>query len=191
MMTAPDGQFTIRGGAVVSRTPEAFYGYYEVRMKASKISMSSTFWMSNRSDAGGRQQELDIDEAVGAGTKQPNWKNFMKSNTHIRCKGEDGKQGAFSAPGQIAITPPSGDDFHVYGAWWVDANTVRFYHNNEYAFTINPSTACGANPLDRPMQINMVTETYNWETPPTPEELRDDSINTTYYDWVRAYRLVK
>ncbi len=41
------------------------------------------------------------------------------------------------------------------------------------------------------MHLNLVTETYDWETPPTPEELGDDSINTTHYDWVRAYVLVK
>ena len=40
------------------------------------------------------------------------------------------------------------------------------------------------------MHVNLVTETYDWETPPTVEELNDDSINTTYYDWSRAYVLV-
>jgi hypothetical protein len=40
-------------------------------------------------------------------------------------------------------------------------------------------------------QFNMVTETYNWEAPPTPEELADNSKKTTYYNWVRAYVLVK
>ena len=29
-----------------------------------------------------------------------------------------------------------------------------------------------------------------WQRPPTADELNDDSKNTTYYDWVRAYRLV-
>jgi len=78
----------------------------------------------------------------------------------------------------------------VYGAWWVDANTVRFYHDNEYQFTLRPSTAFDKTPLDRPMHLNLVTETYDRETPPTPAELADDSRNTTYYDWIRAYTLV-
>jgi hypothetical protein len=40
------------------------------------------------------------------------------------------------------------------------------------------------------MYMHLVTETYNWETPPTVEELNNDEINTTYYDWVRSYKLV-
>ena len=77
----------------------------------------------------------------------------------------------------------------MYGVWWVDANTVKFYHNDQYRFTIHPDTTFDKTPFDRPMHLNMVTETYAWETPPTAEELNDDSINTTYYDWVRAYVL--
>jgi len=41
------------------------------------------------------------------------------------------------------------------------------------------------------MYMHLVTETYNWEDPPSDEELLNDDINTTYYDWVRSFRLVK
>ena len=44
-------KFTLAGGAVVSRSEEAFYRYYEARIKASKISMSSTFGMGKNSSA--------------------------------------------------------------------------------------------------------------------------------------------
>lgn len=80
--------------------------------------------------------------------------------------------------------------FHVYGVWWVDARTLKFYHNNQYCFTIQPDTTFHPTPFDRPMHMNLVTETYNWEEPPTAQELNDGSINTTYYDWARAYVLV-
>ena len=50
-------------------------------------------------------------------------------------------------------------------------------------------TALIPHPFEHPMHINMVTETYNWETPPTPEEVNDPSRNTTLIDWVRAYTL--
>ena len=43
ILNAPGGKFTIACGAVVSKSVEAHYGYYEVRMKASRISMSSIF----------------------------------------------------------------------------------------------------------------------------------------------------
>ena len=39
--------YTIFGGAVSSNTYNAHYGYYECKAKASKIAMSTTFWMSN------------------------------------------------------------------------------------------------------------------------------------------------
>jgi len=191
---SPDGKFTIAGGAVVSRSAQALYGYYEARMKASRISMSSTFWLTNRpkleADGARTKQELDINEAVGEGKKHPGRKHFMKSNTHyFHTKG--GKRADKAVRGQCRISPPAGEAFHTYGAWWVDANTIRFYHNGKHKFTIRPSTHYDKTPFDRPMYMNLVTETYDWETPPTPEELRDSSRNTTYYDWVRSYTLVK
>ncbi len=193
LLDQPQGQFTIGGGAVVSKSTEAFYGYYEVSMKASKISMSSTFWFSNqseRSDPLSSSLELDVQEAVGAGKRQPKRKHFMKSNTHYWGR-KDGKRFDEGVSGDARITPPVAEAFHVYGVWWVDANTIKFYHNDEHKFTIRPSTKYDDTPFDRPMHMNLVTETYDWETPPTSEELADDSINTTYYDWSRAYVLVK
>ena len=193
VLDPPQGEFTIVGGAVVSKSAEAHYGYYEVRMKASRISMSSTFWFSNQgkeTNGGSTSQELDVQEAVGAGKLHPERKYFMKSNAHYWYR-EGGEKTSNATPGDARITPASGEAFHVYGAWWVDANTIKFYHNDQYKFTIHPSTKFDDTPFDRPMQMNMVTETYDWETPPTPDELGDDSINTTYYDWVRSYVLVK
>jgi len=81
--------------------------------------------------------------------------------------------------------------FHTYAVWWGDAKTVKYYLNNVHVVMVSPSTKLSQKPFSRPMQINIVTETYDWETPPTPEELADNTINTSYYDWVRAYRLVK
>jgi beta-porphyranase len=193
MLDQPQGRFTIGGAAVVSKSTEAFYGYYEVSMKASKISMSSTFWFSNQSDKSdplSSSLELDVQEAIGAGKRQPDRKHYMKSNTHYWGR-KNGKRFDEAVSGDAQISPPAGEAFHVYGVWWVDANTIKFYHNDEYKFTIHPSTKYNDTPFDRPMHMNLVTETYDWETPPTPEELADDSINTTYYDWSRAYVLVK
>ena len=113
----------------------------------------------------------------------------MKSKTHYRAR-HNGKTEKRSTPGEARITPAADEDFHVYGLWWVDANALRFYHNDQFKFTIRPDTSLDETPMNRPMHLNMVTETYDWETPPTDEELNNDSINTTYYDWVRAYRLV-
>lgn len=43
-----------------------------------------------------------------------------------------------------------------------------------------------------PMGVNMVVETYPypWIELPSDEELADETMNKTYYDWVRAYTLI-
>lgn len=189
-----DDKYTIAGGAVASKSKEAYFGYYEVRMKASSLSMSSTFWLKNkpgRDDCPYEQLELDIVEAVGKQKKGFDFRNYMKSNSHIFHTDCSGQKIVKSNGGQCEISPAANEDFHVYGCWWIDENTLKFYHNGKYKFTVNPSKHFREKPFNRPMYMHMVTETYNWETPPTVEELNDDTINTTYYDWVRSYKLVK
>ncbi len=187
MLDQPDGPFTIAGGAVVSKSEEAFFGYYECRMKASAISMSSTFWMSNRgrqTEHGRVSLELDIQETVGGPTRLPRFALTMNSNTHVWLGGDSTAKG-----NHVEVSPSTSEAFHTYGAWWVDATTVHFYHNDKLVGTVHPDTRLSETPFDQPMHVNMVTETYDWETPPTPEEVNNPEINTTYYDWVRAYTL--
>lgn len=84
------------------------------------------------------------------------------------------------------------EDFHTYGLWWVDPNTLRFYYDGAYIFTINSATQYNPQPLARPMYMHMVTETYAWEpTLPTDELLADGTKNSTLYDWVRGYVVVR
>ncbi|WP_168564903.1 family 16 glycosylhydrolase [Crateriforma spongiae] len=187
----PDGPYTIAGGAVCSKSNQAHFGYYEVRMKASQVSMSSTFWFSNRGRKVGDRwiaQELDVQETIGGPKKHPNRPFGMFSNTHVWIR-ENGKKYSKSQPGQSEFKVSAADEFHIYGVWWVDANTAHFYHNDEFQFTLHPDTSIVSEPFTDPMQLNMVTETYNWETPPTPKELSDDTKNATYYDWVHGFRL--
>ena len=188
-----DSIYNIAGGAVASVAKDAHYGYYEARIKASGISMSSTFWMKNKRITDGcvtEQQELDIVEIVGQQKRAGDFRETMKSNAHFIDTPCDGKEKYISSPGPGAkIVPPANEAYHVYGCWWVDAKTLHFYLDGNYVYTIHPSTAVREDPFYRPMYMHLVTETYNWEDPPTPEELADDSKNTTYYDWVRSYTL--
>lgn len=189
-----DSNYNIAGGAVASKAKDAYFGYYECRMKASSISMSSTFWLKNKPegrDCPREQLELDIVEAVGRQKTGWDFRNVMKSNTHIFHSPCEGDKIVKSEGGQCKISPPANEAFHTYGCWWVDENTLHFYLDGDYKFTVHPSTHFRDKPFNRPMYMHIVTETYNWETPPTPDELADDTINTTYYDWVRSYVLVK
>jgi len=198
--TGGESTYTMAGGAVVSKKENAHYGFYEVRMKASRIRMSSTFWLKNRWIGGYADSqcpdpnhitELDIIEAVGGATSLPSFTNHMKSNTHYIHK-ECGEEDVWhSQGGEAAIGGHVSDDFHVYGCHWKDPNEIDFYIDQSKSHTIFPSTAESSEPFSRPMWMNLVTETYDWVAPPTTADLNNDAINTTYYDWVRSYYLVE
>jgi len=204
----PGTKYSLAGGAVASRSDQAWYGYYEVRMKASPTPMSSTFWLKNLPqevqyvDENGKlvteyhRQELDIIETMGTPTRFPEWNRQFNANTHYGLRvaaGESPPNASAGSPkdGRATIARSS-EAFHTYGLWWVDANTMHCYYDGKFLFTIHPSTKYNAQPFARPMYMHMVTETYAWEPSlPTDEMLNDDSKNSTYYDWVRAYILVR
>ena len=181
--------FTLGGAAVVSKKTEAFYGYYECRLKASSISMSSTFWMSHSAHyypkIGKVSQELDILETVGGAKDNKQFAYYMNSNTHVWHGGDSDQVG-----NKAKLPTRSDKEFYVYGCWWEDASKCHFYLNNEHVGTVEFDTTLMKEPFRHPMHINMVTETYDWETPPSPEEINNPEINTTYIDWVRSYVLV-
>lgn len=89
------------------------------------------------------------------------------------------------------LKSPVDAEFHTYGCWWVDANTLKFYADGEPVATVEPATDFHPEPFDHPLRMNLVCETYDWETPPSVEQLNDDTINTTLYDYVRSYTLEK
>lgn len=183
-----DEKYHIAGGAVASVAKSAKFGYFSARMKASKISMSSTFWMKNKVKDGCKQeqQELDIVEIVGKRIRGGDFNNVLHVNTHVFQFDCDGNKEVLSRGNTAPIVPAATDAFHTYACWWVDENTIHYYLDDEFLFTVNPKS-----PFDHPMYMHLVTETYNWEDPPSDAELLNDEINTTYYDWVRSFSLVK
>ncbi len=193
MLPKPHDDYTIGSGAVCSKSDQAHYGYYECRMKASSISMSSTFWMITKSQKLGDAavtQELDIIETIGGPKEHPNFRLSMNSNTHYFYTPEGGEKLDEAVGEHAPMSSASDEDFHTYAAWWVDANTIRFYCDDKFMFKLKPSTKYSRTPFDQPMRMNLLTETYDWEIPPTAHELADNEKNTTYYDWVRSYKLV-
>lgn len=179
--------FTIGGAAVVSKKTSAHFGYYECRLKASSTSMSSTFWFSGPAryfpGIGKVSQELDVLETIGKPKNNPSFATHMNSNTHVWHSGKS------RSAGNKAPLPTSSDQaFYTYGAWWVDANTVHFYLNDKPVGTVQFDTSLLEAPFQYPMHLNMVTETYDWEKPPTAEELEGENT-VTLIDWVRAYTL--
>lgn len=221
MMEKPNKRFSIAGGAVQSIGQTAYHGFYESRLKASRLNMSTTFWLSNQNvpfegknhlgqdcEGDGWSMELDIVEALGGVIDKAFGANFrqgMQYNTHVWYSGcEKGSRSRFSKGANVAEGDgtqafnnklPEGEEvwqnFNTYAAWWKDENEVNFYLNDGFAGHIQVDTSLLEKPYSRPMSMQLLTETYNWGRPlPTPEQLGNDAINTSYYDWVRSYYYV-
>jgi len=195
LLEPPQGvsnEWWIACGAVQSKAQEAFYGYYETRVKASSMRTSTTFWlMTPRKTArdAGKRTELDIQESIGDATRYKGFKKQMKSNTHITFY-EKGKEPVVVKEGASSNLKGEVDErFFRFGCWWVDANTMHFYVDGEYAHTIEPPTDLDPHPFDQKMFVNMVCEIYNFEVRPEREEILNEENNTTLYDYVRAYTL--
>lgn len=217
-LSQPEGQYTIGGGAVQSNGVGAHFGYYECNFKASRINMSTTFWMSNAKvniqgptkltgDCAKDKysQELDICESIGgAGNFSSKFRTQMNFNTHYRYVDCNSAPEKFYSAGNNAVEGngqnadaslvgggESWEDFHTYACYWRDARTVDFYVDNKFAGSVNVRQDVVDDPFDRPMKINMVTETYNWAKPyPTDAQLANNTINASFYDWIRSYTLV-
>ncbi|UZO80702.1 T9SS type A sorting domain-containing protein [Aquimarina sp. ERC-38] len=212
-----EGPYTMAGGAVQSLEKTAHFGYYECKFKASRVAMSTTFWMSNpkRSILGRTKltgdcandkwsQELDICESIGGvfngGSKFRTQMNFNTHYRYINCNNApevfySAGNNAVEGNGQDAdadlIGSESWEDYHTYGCYWKDPKTFDFYVDEKFAGTVIGRTDVVDKPFTEPMGINMVTETYNWAKPyPSDADLANNAINTSYYDWIRSYRLI-
>lgn len=195
--------YNIACGAVVSRSQEAWFGYYECRFKAAKTTMSTTFWLSTRGSSfpgpapcnDRYSLEWDIQECIGReGNFAGSWfAKGMHSNSHIHytpCEGE--KQDLRGSDIRFEDDVLASDTFNIYGGWWKDEYGASHYFNNGEPKHGRFYEVLKSNPFDQPMGVNLVSETYPfpWISLPTDEELADSTKNICFYDWVRAYRLV-
>lgn len=200
LMDPPQGvsnEWWIACGAIQSKAQKAGFGYYETRMKASSLRTSSTFWLMNQREQAeqvGKRTELDIQECIGNAKRWPGFKHQFRNNTHVTYLTETNDVGEHVVA-QLGTSTDLGEDvdenFHRYGCWWVDAHTMKFYLDGRLVQTMELPTDSDPAPFDQPMLVNLVCEIYDWEFLPEIDGLKDDSRNTTYYDYVRAYKLVK
>lgn len=189
-----NGNVYTHAGALVRSLQNQTYGYYECKMKANKTFMSSTFWLINTRNEGSgcdvRVTELDITETVGVNSGGASWINTtissMNSNTHSR--GTTCNETPVGSEGnKEGLGNQSWESYHTYGAWWKSKDEILFYLDGNYIYTIKPPAD-----FNLPMYLRLVTETYDWNPPKDGEDgMTDTAANrTTYYDWVRSYRLV-
>lgn len=194
--------FNIACGAVVSRTTDAWFGYYECKFKAAKTTMSTTFWLSSRSHFDGPADckdsyglELDIQECIGReGDFKGKWfAKGMHANSHFWYRDCEKKNNDLRAK-EVRFNSDEycADAFNTYGGWWKDESNASFYFNNGEAKEMEFYSDVKKKPFDHKMGLNMVSETYPfpWIELPNDEELADPGKNICYYDWVRSYVLV-
>lgn len=172
----PETDVWVQSACVSSKIPCATYGYYEARMKASCLSMTSSFWLQ------GKCSEIDVVEQLGAPLKEPARDRLMLMNTHYY---RDGWDKDIATPKVWEMPSGSADEYHTYGVWWRDKGTIWLYHDGERVAEIQT----GGEFLE-PMYLFFDTEVFIWEGLPTIESLTDPERNTMCVDWVRAWTLV-
>ena len=152
--------------------------YYECRMKASDISMTSSFWFRM-----GDYSEIDVIEHMGHATHPDGHLLEYKyaCNTHVYGKKRDE---GFSIGNHHFMSTRGRDEFHTYGLWWKDPETLWFYHNGIKVMEVIP-----ASPFEEKLHMIFDTEVFKWHGLPTIESLQDDSRNTMKVDFVRTFKL--
>ena len=173
----PAADVWVRSACVSSKKTVALYGYYEARLKASRLCMTSSFWFQ------GKYSEIDVVEQLGASLNHPDEGRFMLMNSHY-FKGSWKEDKA--TPQRWEMPSGAADEFHVYGAWWKDKDTIWFYHNGQKVAEMKTGGA-----FLEPMYLFFDTEVFTWEGLPTMASLNRGDQNTMAVDWVHAWRLVK
>lgn len=159
--------------------------YYEAKIKASNLSMTSSFWFRV-----GSYSEIDVIEHIGNPSRDNRDDDLpyqYHANTHYYGKyaGTDNLAAEWKMPTR------GRDEFHTYGLWWKNPDTLWFYHNGDHVMTILPRY-----PLEENLKMIFDTEVFPFASAgvaniglPLVENLNDDSKNTMYVDWVRVYEL--
>ena len=170
----------ITTAAVISKK-QFHYGYMEIKSKAAKARITSSFWTT------GKQSELDMFEMFGdtrAGEANINWRkrlkfNIISWNPNNKYYLPDGNGPAHTRNIQADFN--TADDFHVYGFEWTSEYIKVFIdgvlHPNG---TILKSeiTNNGADPdrwtTDVPYWIWVDSETFPWLGLPNAADLPAD-----------------
>ncbi len=173
----PQQDIWVDSACVASNTPIASYGYYEARMKTSRLSMSSSFWFQ------GKYSEIDVAEQFGKPVNRSWRSQYMLMDTHYLSGIPKSDQ---HAPTRSQMSSPAGEQYHVYGVWWKDKNTVLFFLDGKQVASVRP-----AGEFLEPMYMFFDTEVFQEAGLPSVDDLHDSRLNTMYVDWVHSWKLVK
>jgi hypothetical protein len=173
----PTNEVWIGAGSVVSKAASAACGYYEARMKASALSLTSSFWLA------GDYSEIDVVEQAGDPVVHPENRELMMMNTHYFTKhrARDAAKGA-----RWKMPTAAAADYHIYGVWWRDEDSAWFYHDGNKVAEVQFAGKFREN-----MFLQFDTEAMTWLGLPSVKSLTDTNKNTMSVDWVRSWTLEK
>jgi hypothetical protein len=175
------GEKAIGSAAVMSKTRIAEKGYYEARIKTSKISMSSSFWLH------GGGSEIDVIESYGAVS--------VLNLSHVTYKiNSNFHSGGNSLGGiQYVNKNKTSDYYFVLGMLWEDT-TVKVYINDEQVMSkdlrSNPKVDFEIFSSLKHLIFDTEILSAPWNGWPSFNDLTDDKLNIFYIDWVRVWRRI-
>ncbi|GAA4934414.1 family 16 glycosylhydrolase [Algibacter agarivorans] len=184
-------------GVITSKKEVKYPIYTEVRAKIANQVLSSNFWFLSKDD----KRELDIIECYGGDRDSEKWfAANAASNTHVFLRNDSDnsiiKDINKSVKHKTEDGSPWRNDFHTYGAYWKDAFTIDIYYDGKLVNkirkeSINDPENVG---LNRKMFLIIDLEDHDWRSrknppiTPTDEELKDESKNKYFIDYVRTFR---
>ncbi len=185
----PEVDIWVDAAACVSKAKSAKVGYfYEVSMKASSLSMSSAIWFRV-----GNYSEIDIIEHIG-NASNPQSETLNKDlayQYHSNAFHYTGSTVNAVERNEWTMPTRGRDEYHIYGLWWKDANTLQFYHNGKHVMTTKPPV-----PFEEDLKMIFDTEVFpeytaSWGKAGLPlvANLNDNSKNTASIDFVRTYKI--
>jgi beta-glucanase (GH16 family) len=167
----------VNSACVSSKAPIASYGYYEARMKASQLSMSSSFWFQ------GKYSEIDVVEQFGKPVNRSWRSRYMMMDSHYFT---GNPKTDHNAQARTEMSSGAGEQYHVYGVWWKDKDSLVYFLDGREVARTHP-----AGEFLEPMYMFFDTEVFTDSGLPSIADLQDDRINTMSVDWVHSWRLVQ
>jgi beta-glucanase (GH16 family) len=174
----PRSKFWVNSAILMSKSPIATNGYYEARISASDLAMTSSFWLQRPEEA-----EIDVTELFGHSSKQKWRARLMASNTHYFGP----SMGSRKATPRYSPLHTAPSVFHIYGAWWKDRRTVWFYLDGRKVYEVTTDH----DRFTLPMYLIFDTEVFPELELPTLRSLTNGSRNTMRVDWVRSWVLAE
>lgn len=171
----PHKDVWVQAACISSLKAFAGPGFYAARLKASRLFMTSSFWLQ------GKYSEIDVVEQFGFNDSRPQRPLQMLMCTHFF---PNGWKADLAVGKEWTMPTGAADEFHVYAVWWKDATTVWYYHNGVKIAEMTPGGA-----FNEPMYLFFDTEVFPWQGLPTIDALKDPARNTMQVDWVRSWKL--